>query len=269
MACVCNCVHWVCYRIFSSQSIFSESVWRCFDGLQRYQSFWKNKSEQLYLSDTVRLRLILLSKHCCGRLQRKICLYFVDHCYCDHCHICAPEMYILKTPKGCQTLLILIAYPIAACFVYLMVEPWDVHAVMTFGQAFAFCFGCMVLLINIPKIRTKVEGALCKAAVALLGVLVTLNIRYSNILYLKADVMQTQMISYYTTLITRIESIEGYTEDAQVVYIGEYDKHDKNLVGESANISMIWIWLHIKESLFSMITHGRKPWSFGVALHRN
>ena len=61
----------------------------------------------------------------------------------------------------------------------------------------------------------------------------TLNIRYSNILYLKADVMQTQMISYYTTLITRIESIEGYTEDAQVVYIGEYDKHDKNLVGIS------------------------------------
>ena len=55
------------------------------------KSFWKNKSEQLYLSDTVRLRLILLSKHCCGRLQRKICLYFVDHCYCDHCHICAPE----------------------------------------------------------------------------------------------------------------------------------------------------------------------------------
>ena len=41
------------------------------------------------------------------------------------------------------------------------------------------------------------------------------------------------MISYYTTLITRIESIEGYTEDAQVVYIGEYDKHDKNLVGIS------------------------------------
>lgn len=96
----------------------------------------------------------------------------------------------------------------------------------------------------------------------------TLNIRYSNILYLKADVMQTQMISYYTTLITRIESIEGYTEDAQVVYIGEYDKHDKILL-ESANISMIWIWLHIKENLFSMITHGRKPWSFGVALHRN
>lgn len=45
--------------------------------------------------------------------------------------------------------------------------------------------------------------------------------------------MQTQMISYYTTLITRIESIEGYTEDAQVVYIGEYDKHDKNFVGVS------------------------------------
>lgn len=142
------------------------------------------------------------------------------------------KMYILKTPKGCQTLLILIAYPIAACFVYLMVEPWDVHAVMTFGQAFAFAL-VVWFIDKYPEDRTKVEGALCKAAVALLGVLVTLNIRYSNILYLKADVMQTQMISYYTTLITRIESIEGYTEDAQVVYIGEYDKHDKNLVGIS------------------------------------
>lgn len=128
--------------------------------------------------------------------------------------------------------MILIAYPIAACFVYLMVEPWDVHAVMTFGQAFAFAL-VVWFIDKYPEDRTKVEGALCKAAVALLGVLVTLNIRYSNILYLKADVMQTQMISYYTTLITRIESIEGYTEDAQVVYIGEYDKHDKNLVGIS------------------------------------
>ena len=142
------------------------------------------------------------------------------------------KMYILKTPKGSQTLLILIAYPIAACFVYLMVEPWDVHAVMTFGQAFAFAL-VVWLIDKYPEDRTKVEGALCKAAVALLGVLVTLNIRYSNILYLKADVMQTQMISYYTTLITRIESVEGYTEDAQVVYIGEYDKHDKNFVGVS------------------------------------
>lgn len=142
------------------------------------------------------------------------------------------KMYILKTPKGSQTLLILIAYPIAACFVYLMVEPWDVHAVMTFGQAFAFAL-VVWLIDKYPEDRTKVEGALCKAAVALLGVLVTLNIRYSNILYLKADVMQTQMISYYTTLITRIESVKGYTEDAQVVYIGEYDKHDKNFVGVS------------------------------------
>ena len=142
------------------------------------------------------------------------------------------KMYILKTPKGSQTLLILIAYPIAACFVYLMVEPWDVHAVMTFGQAFAFAL-VVWFIDKYPEDRTKVEGALCKAAVALLGVLVTLNIRYSNILYLKADVMQTQMISYYTTLITRIESVEGYTEDAQVVYIGEYDKHDKNFVGVS------------------------------------
>lgn len=90
---LCNatvCIGFVT-EYFLVNQYFSESVWRCFDGLQRYQSFWKNKSEQLYLSDTVRLRLILLSKHCCGRLQRKICLYFVDHCYCDHCHICAPE----------------------------------------------------------------------------------------------------------------------------------------------------------------------------------
>lgn len=65
------------------------------------------------------------------------------------------KMYILKTPKGSQTLLILIAYPIAACFVYLMVEPWDVHAVMTFGQAFAFAL--VVWLINkYPEDRTNV-----------------------------------------------------------------------------------------------------------------
>ena len=113
-----------------------------------------------------------------------------------------------------------------------MVDSWDVHALMTFGQAFAFALAAW-LIDKYPEDRTKVECALCKATAALLGILVILNIRYSNICYLKADVMQTQMISYYTTLITRIESTEGYTEDTPVVYIGEYDKHDKNLVGIS------------------------------------
>ena len=142
------------------------------------------------------------------------------------------KMRILKTPKAWQTILVLIAYPIAACFVYLMVDPWNVYTLMTFGQAFAFAL-IVWLIDKYPENGTKVECAFCKTAAALLGILAILNIRYSNICYLKADVMQTQMISYYTTLITRIESTEGYTENTPVVYIGEDNKHDKNLVGIS------------------------------------
>ena len=50
----------------------------------------------------------------------------------------------------------------------------------------------------------------------------------------QADVMQTEAISYYNTLITRIQSTEGYTADTPVVYIEDRSKNDDSFSGNKA-----------------------------------
>ena len=158
-----------------------------------------------------------------------------------------------EAKKAWQMALILIVYPVAACFTYLMVEFWAVHSLMTFGQTFTFVLAAW-FMDKCPQGDGKVEKNLCNTAVVLLGILVVLNIRYSNICYLKADVIQEQKISYYTTLITRIESTDGYTEDDPVVYIGENNKEDKNLSGLSKHFDELDSPAYRKEDLFNGYT---------------
>ena len=43
--------------------------------------------------------------------------------------------------------------------------------------------------------------------------------RYSNVSYLKADLLHQRATSYYTTLITRIQSAEGYNEEFPIAYV--------------------------------------------------
>jgi len=65
-------------------------------------------------------------------------------------------------------------------------------------------------------------------------VLMTMSIgfiRFDNIAYLKANILQTQFISYYTNLISRIKSLEGYRDDMKIAYIktGIGGIHDKTV----------------------------------------
>lgn len=48
-------------------------------------------------------------------------------------------------------------------------------------------------------------------------------VRYANEVYLSMDITLHQAESYYTTLITRIKSAPGYTDEMKVAYIGELE----------------------------------------------
>ena len=49
-------------------------------------------------------------------------------------------------------------------------------------------------------------------------------IRYSNASWTKAYLVDEREMAYFTNLIGRIQSIEGYSEDLKIAYIGRYDK---------------------------------------------
>ena len=74
-----------------------------------------------------------------------------------------------------------------------------------------------------PRRRLLERGV--KAAVGTLLLLIgLLYCRFANICYLRAEFEQQQTISYYTALISRISSAEGYDDAYPVVYINEFNK---------------------------------------------
>mgnify|MGYP003291305528 CR=1 FL=1 len=51
-----------------------------------------------------------------------------------------------------------------------------------------------------------------------------LYVRYDNMCYVRLEMRQEAAIRYFTTLITRIESTEGYKDEYPVAYINEFEK---------------------------------------------
>lgn len=72
-------------------------------------------------------------------------------------------------------------------------------------------------------------GCIVNATVIMLFVLCLGYCRFDNICYLKAEYLQEQTKGYYSTLITQIKGVEGYTDEAKVVFINEFEKEDKTL----------------------------------------
>jgi len=54
-------------------------------------------------------------------------------------------------------------------------------------------------------------------------------IRYDNKCYLKSEFQQQEAISWYTTLVTRVKSAEGYRDELPVAWVGRMEMEDKTL----------------------------------------
>ena len=120
-------------------------------------------------------------------------------------------------------------YPLAAYFIYVMVGSYEVHGLMTYAEVFTF-----VLLAWLWE-RTKDDHLLIRVlksvSLILLAGMCFLFVRFSNICYLKAEILQSEAISYFTTLITQIKSTEGYTDETPIIYVNEYNKKDNSFQG--------------------------------------
>jgi len=117
--------------------------------------------------------------------------------------------------------LLMLVSPLMVYSIYILAEPKYVYTLMVYA-------GVMFLFIPIVFVESKrvfVSNSnrllvkLRKSLSVLLVVICVGFIRIDNIAYLKAQIFQTQAISYYTTLIGRIKGIEGYRDDMRVAYI--------------------------------------------------
>lgn len=75
-----------------------------------------------------------------------------------------------------------------------------------------------------------------------LAITAVMYIRYSNECYLQANIVQQQFISYGTTLVSRIKSVDGYKDEypIAIIYIDDDIKEDKSLtaMNEFSNIRL-------------------------------
>lgn len=118
--------------------------------------------------------------------------------------------------------------PLTVNFIFVMSPSEIVHSLMMYSQLIPFIL--FAWLTDNTAIKNKKFNISFKSTVY--TILILLNImycRYDNKCFLKATLSQQQLISYYTTLITQIKSIDGYSDNYPIMFINEYKIKDRTI----------------------------------------
>lgn len=122
--------------------------------------------------------------------------------------------------------------PLAVNFIFVMVDKWSVYALTNYAQVMIFIF-FIWQIENIKIEKASINKWIYGIGISLMLFSGIFYSRYANVCYLNAELMTNQMTSYYTTLITRIQSMEGYKDEMPVAFINGGKKQDLNWpVGE-------------------------------------
>ena len=135
-------------------------------------------------------------------------------------------------------LLLICLAPLAANFIYVMCEQNTIHLLMVYGNIIIFIY-LVWAAENAEAMLPKNLACTISAVILLLMNLVYL--KYDNICYLEAEILQEESKSYYTELVMRIQSTEGYNTDMPIIYVNEKLKlTDSSLVRKTFKAVDIW-----------------------------
>ena len=132
-----------------------------------------------------------------------------------------------KSPgHGVLLALLFLLIPLGCNFIYVMSE--EVHGLMVFGQAMQFVL-LIALLDELDGSAFRGRQAVSLAASLVLAVTSVMFARFDNQCYLKETLQQQEAMSYYTTLITRIKSHEGYTPEMEICFVNDLTNPDPTI----------------------------------------
>lgn len=117
-------------------------------------------------------------------------------------------------------------FPLVVNFIYVMSE--EVHGLMVFGAAMPFVL-LIAQLDDLERDPFRGRQALSAAATLVLAVTGVMFARYDNQCYLKDTLQQSEAMSYYTTVITRIKSAPGYTPDTEICFVNDWSQLDPTI----------------------------------------
>lgn len=107
--------------------------------------------------------------------------------------------------------------PLAMNCMVLIMSGESIHTLVLYS------FVCLYLLGAIAAERlTRGAQVYARRGIALmLGVAAAVNIYFANMCYLKLELQYENAISFYTVMIARVETTEGFDEDCDLAVIGE------------------------------------------------
>jgi hypothetical protein len=123
--------------------------------------------------------------------------------------------------KAIELVVLLLCYIVAINAIYFMCAD-GIYSLMYFSYVFVIilplCLVDRTLTLNINKVTVVSEYILTfSISLGLIS-----YCYFANGQYLSMDLSYRQAESYFTTLITQVKSVEGYTEETPIAVIGEW-----------------------------------------------
>ena len=127
-----------------------------------------------------------------------------------------------KDPVGAVIILVLLLLvPLAVNFIFVMIKSSDCWALMVYGKYMFFVLFAWLIETVLGDIHTVVARAAKAVCFGGLGLLLLMYCRFDNIVYLQEDLIRAESQRYFSTLVTRIQSVEDYDSWKYVCYIGK------------------------------------------------
>ena len=140
---------------------------------------------------------------------------------------------LLKQARGVWAktwlVLMILILPIGINIIYPMTSSETIiHAIMRYSVVLLWIIA--LWCVEVVKVQEQWKILLYKRIVIICTLVsIVFYAYYSNSGYTKVHFLQEQTTSYYTTMITRIKSCEGYKDELPVVYIGTGKLDDATL----------------------------------------
>lgn len=129
---------------------------------------------------------------------------------------------IIKSSKAKAGLFIVlgILLPLTMNLMYIISSEVEIHSLMVYANFFILVLP-LVFIEKLPE--TKIRNFFNKLIIITLIVMSYKYIVYANESYFELNLAYENTQSFYTTLVTRIQSTPGYNQDTRIAFVGSHD----------------------------------------------
>lgn len=140
--------------------------------------------------------------------------------------------YLYKTYRkniwsGIYVTALVLIFPMVTNFMYVMCDIDAVHSLTVYGKVFVLIY--LILLGDKLIQEENWKKYVAKFGVGIAIVIAVMYCRYDNACYMKAEMQQSQLIQYYSTLVTQIKCTEGYSDELPVVFVNMSNISDSTI----------------------------------------